>query len=157
MERVLQDQTKVEAFASFVAEVEPRLRHALIAIAGVDGARDATADALAYAWEHWDRVSIMDNPAGYLYRVGQTSARRMRRRAPVLPAVRAAELPWVEPGLPDALARLSDRQRTVVWLVHGLGWSQVDAAELLGLSAASVATHLRRGMARLRRSLGGEE
>ena len=29
----------------------------------VDGA-DATAEALAYAWENWERVKVMDNPAG---------------------------------------------------------------------------------------------
>ncbi len=154
---MLQDQTRSDSYTAFAAEVEPRIRHALIPLAGVDGAGDATADALAYGWEHWERIRAMDNPAGYLYRVGQTSARRLRRRAPVLPAVSTAELPWIEPGLPAALAKLSDRQRTVVWLVHGMGWSQVDVAELLGLSAASIATHLRRGMKRLRRSLGGEE
>jgi len=35
-----------------------------------------TAEALAYAWENWDRLSSMKNPVGYLYRVGQSRARR---------------------------------------------------------------------------------
>jgi RNA polymerase sigma-70 factor (ECF subfamily) len=60
----------------------------------------------------------------------------------------------VEPGLPKALARLSEKQRTVVWLVHGLEWKQTEVAELLGVSADTVNTHLSRGMKKLRAVLG---
>jgi hypothetical protein len=28
--------------------------------------RDAAADALAYGWEHWERIKDMKNPIGYL-------------------------------------------------------------------------------------------
>jgi hypothetical protein len=31
---------------------------------------------LAYGFEHWGKVGPMANPAGYLYRVGQSEARR---------------------------------------------------------------------------------
>ena len=44
---------------------------------------EAAADAMAYAWRHWDTLASMANPVGYLYRVGQTSIRtqtRWRRR-----------------------------------------------------------------------------
>lgn len=40
-----------ESFTVFVKEVEPRLRHALVAVYGQEQGRDATAEALAYAWE----------------------------------------------------------------------------------------------------------
>lgn len=65
------------AFTVFVTETEPRLRHALVARFGPDSGRDATAEALAYGWEHWAKVRAMANPAGYLFRVGQTHARRL--------------------------------------------------------------------------------
>jgi hypothetical protein len=31
--------------------------------------------ALAFGWKEWTRVSQMDNPVGYLFRVGHSSAR----------------------------------------------------------------------------------
>ncbi len=82
-------------FAEFVATAEPRLRRALFPVGGVATA-DAVADALAYAWEHWDRVQAMDNPIGYLYRVGRSRLRP--RKTPVLPPVDTARIPDVEPG-----------------------------------------------------------
>lgn len=142
------------SFVRFAATFEPRLRRALIPSLGVDVATDATAEALMFGWEHWERVSSMENPAGYLYRVARTAGRKMRRRPHQLPGSINVEGPWVEPGLPDALKSLSDRQRTVVWLVHGFAWQQKEVADLLGLSPKSVQTHLRRGTEKLARALG---
>lgn len=153
--QVLQDDKRVDTFTAFAREVEPRIRHALIATCGLEAAEDATAEALLYGWEHWERVAQMDNPAGYLYRVARSRVSRALRRKGGLPPVRTDRVPWVEPGLSKAFARLSDRQRTVVWLVHGLGWRQAEVAEFLGLSAPSVQTHARRGMAKLRSAMGG--
>jgi DNA-directed RNA polymerase specialized sigma24 family protein len=39
-------------------------------------------------------------------------------------------------------------------LVEGFEWTHREAAEVLGISASSVQTHLERGLAQLRRSLG---
>jgi len=152
---MLEDTAKVDTFTSFVREVESRLRHALIPAVGLEAATEATAEALAYGWENWDRLRLMDNPAGYLYRVARTEARSTRRRIPVLPEASATRLPHVEPGLPAALGRLSERQRTVVWLVHGLEWRQREVADLLGVSEDTVRTHLSRGMKKLQRTIGG--
>lgn len=68
---------EVRSFEVFVAEVEPRLRRALVAGFGPVAGRDAAAEALAIAWERWEKVRGMDNPAGYLYRIGQNRARRV--------------------------------------------------------------------------------
>jgi DNA-directed RNA polymerase specialized sigma24 family protein len=152
---MLEDSTKVDTFTIFVKEVEARLRHALIPSVGLDAATEATAEALAYGWEHWDRLRHMDNPAGYLYRVARTKARPIERPMTVLPGVSVTRLPHVEPGLPKALRRLSDKQRTVVWLVHGLEWRQREVADLLGVSEDTVRTHLSRGMEKLQRTIGG--
>lgn len=43
---------------------EPRLRRALCAAYGMELGREATAEALAYAREHWRRLRVTDNPAG---------------------------------------------------------------------------------------------
>ncbi len=52
------------AFEAFFRDTEPKLRRALVATYGPDQGRDAAAEALAYAWEHWERLSKMANPAG---------------------------------------------------------------------------------------------
>ena len=153
---MLQDQAKADSFTAFVREVEPRLRHSLIPSFGLEGAAEATAAAMAYGWEHWNRLRTMDNAAGYLYRVARSHGGRAARVRMPLPEVSASELPRVEPGLPKALASLSEKQRTVVWLVHGLGWRQTEVAELLGVSPDTVRTHLSRGTQKLQRALGGD-
>lgn len=150
--------THADEFSAFFAEVQPRLRHALAAALGSEMGIEAAQEALAWGWEHWEKLREMDNPAGYLYRVGRSRSRRFFiRRPPVgLPDVRKANpLPWVEPALPRALERLSERQRVVVVLVYSMGWTFAEAAEMLGVSIGTVQTHAERGLARLRRALGG--
>ncbi|MGQ0825942.1 MAG: hypothetical protein ACT4OX_13100 [Actinomycetota bacterium] len=107
-----------ESFESFAAQVEPSLRRALVAWYGTEVGAEATADAMAVAWERWAEIQPMANPAGYLFRVAQSHTRRYRRRPVLLPIVVPVDLPDVDPRLPDALARLSPRQRAAVLLVH---------------------------------------
>jgi DNA-directed RNA polymerase specialized sigma24 family protein len=152
---MLRDETTTEAFSVFVKEHEVRLRHALTARFGPDVGREAAAEALAYAWEHWERVHDMESPVGYLYAVGRDRGRRMRRRRRVVfPTVPAERAPWVEPGLSQAVAGLPPRQRTVVVLLYSYEWTQLEVAEVLGISKSSVQRHGERAMARLRRKLG---
>ena len=128
---------------------------ALTALLGVEVGREACAEALAYGWEHWERIEPMENPTGYLYRVGQGRGRRMRtsRRVSVVP-VESDSPGLFEPGLAEALARLPKRQRVVVSLVHGYGWSMAEVAELLGVGKSTVQSYDERAMKRLRRRLG---
>jgi DNA-directed RNA polymerase specialized sigma24 family protein len=142
------------AFTDFVTEVEPRLRRAFTLLRGPDGGSEATAEALAWAWEHWSEVQAMANPAGYLYRVGSS---RTRRRAPRLPLAAPVEAAGFEPGLVPALGRLSERQRAAVVLVHGCGWTHQEVADALKVSRSSVGTHVERAMARLRKELGVDD
>jgi DNA-directed RNA polymerase specialized sigma24 family protein len=138
-------------FEEFVLATEPRLRRALVAAYGTDRGREAVAEALAYAWEHWSRVRAMDNPAGYLYRVGQSRTRQRRTR---LIFERAATVePGIEPRLPALLGLLSARQRVAVVLVHAYGWTLREVADLTGTRVSTVQTHLERGLRRLRAGL----
>ena len=140
-------------YERFVGEAGTRLRVALTASYGPDVGADAASEALAYGWEHWSRVSVMTNPAGYLFRVGQTAARRLTRRHGFLPAPAPGELPAFEPGLVPALETLSDAQRTCVLLVHAFAWTYVETAETLGVDVSTVRTHVARGMTRLQAML----
>jgi DNA-directed RNA polymerase specialized sigma24 family protein len=140
------------AFESFARSARPRLIRALVPVRGIDGAADAAAEALAYAWEHWADLRTKANPAGYLYRVAQSRSRA--RRQPDLPAPIDIGLPDIEPRLIPALLVLPVTQRTAVWLVYGCGWSYAEAADALDTSTSAVGTHLTRGMASLRKQLG---
>lgn len=142
-----------EAFSGFVQDVEPRLLRALVAAVGREAGREATADSLVYAWTHWDRVRVMDNPAGYLYRVGRSCAKKYRDRPVGLPIHTPNPEPWIEPGLGEAMNGLSERQRTAVLLIEGYGWTFQEVADVLGLSRSSVQRHVDRGMAKLRKAL----
>lgn len=144
-------------YEAFVETGGARLRRAFLAAYGPEVGAEATADALTYAWEHWSRVSEMRNPTGYLYRVGQSKARRYRRRPIRLPQAESVAQPWVEPGLPAALEHLSERQRQAILLCHGFGWTLAEVGELLDVGPSTVQRHLDRGMKKLRSDLGVDD
>jgi DNA-directed RNA polymerase specialized sigma24 family protein len=146
--------TLSERFERFVTLYEPRLRRALVTRFGTEEGRDATAEALAYAWEHWTTLETIDNPLGYLYRVGQSRSRKRELRVLfLLPETNEHEF---EPKLPEALRKLSDHQRLAVVLVHAYGWRVTEVAELLGVKSDTVQNHLARGLRRLRKSIGAD-
>ena len=55
------------------------------------------------------------------------------RRRPAFFDVLPQRLPDVEPQLPAAIARLSEKQRIVVMLVYCFDWSLSEVADLLGV------------------------
>jgi DNA-directed RNA polymerase specialized sigma24 family protein len=138
-------------FRAFVIRTEPRLHRGLVASLGWDRGREATADALAYAWEHWSKVRAMTNPCGYLYRVGQSSVRS--RKVPVLFERPDHTEALYEPALMRLLAELPERQRVAVVLVHGFNWTTREVSDLTGLAPSTVHTHLERGLSKLRAAL----
>lgn len=140
-------------FEEFASTVGIRLRAGLVAAYGPDLGLDVAAEALAYGWEHWSRIGVMENPSGYLYRVGQTAARRSRRPQGFLPMPSADDLPHFEPRLVPALEELTESQRVCVVMVHGYGWGQTEVAELLELSPSTVRTHISRGLEHLQQAL----
>jgi DNA-directed RNA polymerase specialized sigma24 family protein len=140
-------------FEQFITDNGSRLRAGLVAAYGPEVGIDAASEALAYGWEHRDRVLAMANPAGYLFRVGQTAARRSLRPQGYLPTPSDGHIHDFEPRLVPALERLSEQQRVVVMLVHGYGWSQVEVAELLGVRASTVHATLRRALTNLQNDL----
>lgn len=141
------------SFEMFAERAGPGLRAALVAAYGPHVGADAAAAAIAYGWEHWDRLAEMANPAGYLYRVGQTEARRSTQNQGFLPVPPAQDLPSFEPGLLPALEELSEPQRVSVVLVHGFGWPQNDVAELLDVTVSTVRTHVARALTKLQAAL----
>jgi RNA polymerase sigma factor (sigma-70 family) len=134
-------------------QIEPRLRRALVARYGLDVGSEVAAEAVAWGVEHAEQLATMENPSGYLYRVGQSAARRWHRR-------RATVVFPREPQWPDAadlpgdvfeeLRRLKPDHRVAVLLVHGYGFTYREVADLLGVTEASVNNYVHRGLRTLR-------
>lgn len=152
----LEKREDAAVYERFVDEFARPLKEALMASFGPELGDEATAEALAYGWEHWDRIGDMTNPRGYLYRVGQNHARRLLRRKmlPMRRIVSESFDPWFEPELVPALRSLSEMQRTAVVLIHGFGWTITEVAELFGVTFSTVQAHLDRGLDKLRKRLG---
>jgi RNA polymerase sigma factor (sigma-70 family) len=142
-------------FSTFLGDVEQRLRRSLIARYGPEVGREATAEALVYAWEHWAKLDEMKNPGGYLYRVGQSRARKFRSRTRPLRSDPVADIPepWFEPSLAESLDRLSPKQRTAVMMIHGYGHTFEETAQALGVTRSTVQRHVDRAMVKLRTDL----
>lgn len=147
-------------FDEFADSVGGRVRRALVAAYGVEIGSDAAADALAVAWERWPSVSVMDNPAGYLYRIGQSKARphlRWAHRRGTFPPPASTE-PVRDDVLDmfDALRMLRLEERVSVVLAKSYGFSYREIADVLGVSVEAVTNHVHRGLRRLRERLESE-
>lgn len=148
-------------FEELVQAEHSRLYGALWLITRDRGeAEDVMQEAFLRVWERWDRVGAMDNPAGYLYRTALNVYRERIRRASV--AVRRAiglgarrdELSEVDTHdqVLRALGSLTPRQRMSLVLVDLLDYSSKEAAQLMGITAATVRVLVSQGRAALRRS-----
>src|ERR671936_787486 len=75
------DRAYATSFEAFFEAERRRLFRAMYAITGsVAEAEELTQDAFLKVWERWDRVSALERPVGYLYRVAlNASSSRYRR------------------------------------------------------------------------------
>jgi DNA-directed RNA polymerase specialized sigma24 family protein len=144
-------------FDAFAAAVSVPLRQALVGALGVQRGEEAHAVAMAYGWEHRERVMGMASPVGYLFTVGRSRTRHRRKALPVQYLPPAAGVGDYEPGLAPAMVHLPEKQRLAVFLVVGCAWSNAEVARLTGRSESTVRTLVARGLVRLRAELGAEE
>ena len=127
-------------------------------------AEQLAQDAFLTVYERWDRVAVMEQPSGYLYRVAMNAFRSWNRRV-TLGTKRVLGLRQpddlieeidAEDAVMRVLAPLSPRQRAAVVLVDLLGYSSEDAGRILGVRAATVRTHTARAHEELRSTMGRE-
>jgi RNA polymerase sigma factor (sigma-70 family) len=143
------------SFDGWYRAEHPRVLGLLTVVAGdADVAREATAEAFVRALERWDRVSTMDSPAAWTYRVGVNLVRRRFRRAAfetrVLTEGRApAPPPAIESELWDAVRALPVRQRTAVALRYVCDLSQEEIAVVMNVAAGTVSATLTAARRRL--------
>jgi len=75
------EETLRKEFEAFVHDIEPSLRRALVAAYGFERGRDATAEALGWAWEHWDRAKELDNKMPTFSELDRVGAEIRRHRS----------------------------------------------------------------------------
>jgi RNA polymerase sigma factor (sigma-70 family) len=142
----------------FCARMLPRLVRSMSLYAGDRGAaEDIAQEALARAWERWDRVAVMESPEAWVFMTARNLAnrrwRRIRRRA-------ATVQPGVEPVHPDdvdalavrlAVSHLPERQKTTLIARYFLGLSVAETAHALGCAEGTVKAATHQAIERLRR------
>jgi RNA polymerase sigma-70 factor (ECF subfamily) len=149
-------------FERWYRELHPSLVSVLAATVGeADLAKDAADEALARAWRHWKRVSVMASPEGWTYRVAlNVVRRRQRRRSLERNLLRRHVVPSVVPGPAGELwllvEALSPRQREAVLLRHVGHLTEPEIADAMRVTRATVSTTLRAAYARLATQLRNE-
>ena len=122
-------------------------------------AEDATAEAFARAYAHWDTVAVHPNPRAWVLRVAwnyyRSSWRKWEGRWSATlpgPAPRSPE-PWTDPDLVAAIRALPHGQRAVIVLVALGELTPTQAARALNTTAGTVRGQLVRARLALRRAL----
>ena len=147
-----------DGFAAWYRNEHPRLLAAMTVVTrDLHAAQDVTGEAFARALAAWARVSAMESPTGWTYRVAVNLARRRGRRAALeerllhriapadgsLPDDRAFEL-W------DVVRALPPRARTAIALRYAAEMTEAEVAHAMGVSvgtASATLSHARRTLA----------
>jgi RNA polymerase sigma factor (sigma-70 family) len=140
------------AFEDFYRGHRDRVARALaLTLGDVHLAAEAVDEAMARAYQRWDRVSRLDNPGGWIYRVALNWSLSAihRRRRPVRAFHEREDQDVASPAEPTvraALLELDVRQRAVVVARFYLGLSELETAEALGIRPGTAKSRLHRGL-----------
>jgi RNA polymerase sigma factor (sigma-70 family) len=134
-----------EAFALFFKNNSgPVFRALLAGTLNRAAAEDATAEAFARAFAHWDTVAGHPNPRAWVLRVAwncyRSSWRKWEGRWSADPpeAKPFVSEPWRDPDLVAAIRSLAPGQREVIVLVALGELTPTQAARVLGKPAGTV-------------------
>jgi RNA polymerase sigma-70 factor (ECF subfamily) len=153
-------------FEELFAHEHTQLFRALFLITGsVQEAEELMQDAFLKVWERWERVSAMDNPNGYLYRVAVNAARSRLRRISLAARRTFAHHDEADPftvaDLRDeivrALAALPGRQRAALVLTELLDMPTNEAGKALGISDSTVRSLASQARQTLRGTMGDDD
>jgi RNA polymerase sigma-70 factor (sigma-E family) len=154
------EQKRREFEEFYAAARDDCLRVVLISVGDRQLAEDLVAEAFTRAWTSWPKVSEHPSPRAWIVRTAlnaHVSWWRRRRREVALAdydtAGAASLYPGLDSSLVTALRRLPSRQREVIVLRLLLDLDTATTAQTLGMPAGTVASHLHRGLAALRRDI----
>ncbi len=143
----------------YLAEWDSIYRPLLATVGDPHLARDATAEAMARAFQRWSKVRTYRNPSGWVYRVGLNWARsrfrKQRREVLGDPPQRAAISDGAirDDALDTALRSLPIDQRAVVVLRYYMDWSQEDIASALDIPIGTVKSRIHRALNKLEQEI----
>jgi RNA polymerase sigma-70 factor (ECF subfamily) len=152
-----------ETAPSFEEFYEATFRRLFTALCLVTGnrheAEEIAQEAFVRVFERWDRVGVLDDPTGYLFRVSMNVFHSRSRRASL--GLRRAL--FLAPAETDDLAAIESRdtvvrlllgldpkQRAAVLLTAILDYSAEEAGRMLGIRASSVRSLTTRARARMK-------
>ena len=144
-------------FAGFYADSVKRVVAGLAVFCGDwDVAADAAAEAFTRACERWARVSRMERPEGWVYRVGLNVLRQRWRRSGLerrtlerVAGESSVGDPQVDPELWAAVRRLPERERQAIALRYVVDLTQSEIASAMRIAPGTVAATLAHARARL--------
>lgn len=154
-----------EDYETFFRRVFPKAVAVALRVTGNrPSAEDAALEALAKAHFRWRKIGDAPWREAWVMRVAVNEAiRHLPRPGPLAPQQALdAEPADADPTdamvlrqtLSAALRSLPKRQREVIVLRYLVGLSEPEVAAALGLSLGTVKTHMRRGLTRLRTTVG---
>jgi RNA polymerase sigma-70 factor (ECF subfamily) len=138
------------------AHYRPLLASIVVLAGDVDAAQDVTDEAFARAVSRWGRVSGMQSPVGWTYRVAVHLLRRRQRRAAVERRLLGRLRPLSQALLPSAtyemwsvVMQLPPRQRTAVTLRYLGGLTEEETAVAMGVRTGTASATLAQARRRL--------
>ncbi len=147
----------VDVDAAFAA-ARPRLVRIAASLVGADAAEDVVQDTYLVARERRRQLRDPGAVEAWLARICIHRAFRVGRRGrrlvqllAWLPAARQEAAPGGPVELRELIERLPARERAVVVLQHGYGYSLAEVAELVGISHANARQIASRTRGRLMR------
>lgn len=150
------DAVLSEDFELWYRHEHPKVLGSLAMMCGdVNLAEDITAEAFARALERWDRVQLMESPAGWTHTVAVNCLRRRQRRAGLERRLLQRQRleherpPDRDPGLWRAVRDLPERMRQAVALRYVADLKEAEIADVLGISRGTVASTLHAARDRL--------
>ncbi len=146
-----------EGFETWYRREHPRVLAACLALApDADLARESTDEALTVALERWPSVQEMRCRGGWVQTVGLNKMRRALRRRrlerllPVGRAVKSEPVVLADEELWAMVRSLPRRQQNAVMLRYVADLTELDIAEVMGVSRGTVASTLHDARRRLR-------
>jgi RNA polymerase sigma-70 factor, ECF subfamily len=159
------------AFAALAHLYRARLRGFYLSLGEeADSAEDLAQEALLRLWVARERYEPSGRFSAYLFQIARNcwlNTQRSRKRHPAEPAGDASAEPRISPAWPwnpvfnayrmrevrRAIASLPKHQREVFVLCHLQGFTNAEAAEMLGVPVGTVKSRMSAAVRRLRDAL----
>jgi RNA polymerase sigma factor (sigma-70 family) len=153
-------------FRTFFADEHRRLFKTLYFVTGDrTEAADLMQEAFLKVWERWDRITEVDDPVAYLFKVAlngsRTRVRSVRRAAARQVPMHLVRDEFEEVDLREDVQRMlrgiTPRQRAALLLLDLYGYGSQEAARIMGIRPSTVRALATQGRAALRAAGGGHD